>query len=378
MVHHRPMNPTQRLPAVLTPLDVALAALMRDLAPVAPIEVPVAEALGCIAADMPPVDAVPTQDVAAADGWAMRANDLVGASSYSPLPLAASPVWVEAGDAMPQGCDCVIDSDAMDRSGPLIQVLTEAIPGQGVRRNGGDVAQGSFVIAAGRRVRPLDLSMARAAGRQGLKVRRPRLAIVNIPPAGAAVTAPLIAESARAAGAAVTSVEAATRDTDSIAKALGVGDCDLVVTIGGSGVGRSDATIAALAGRGEVVAHGLALQPGRTAAIGRIGKIPVMALPGAPDQALAAWWTLALPVLDRLSGRQPRITVKLPLARKIASSVGLAEIVLLEKADRGWMPLAVGDLSLQAVARADAWMVVAGGSEGFAAGEPVDAYMLRD
>jgi molybdopterin biosynthesis enzyme len=133
-----------------------------------------------------------------------------------------------------------------------------------------------------------------------------------------------------------------------------------------------------LAQRGEVIAHGIALQPGRTCAVGGIGKIPVIALPGAPDQAIAAWWTLGLPALDRLSGRQQRQPVTLPLARKIASSVGIAEIVLLEKIDGGWMSLAVGDLSLETIARADAWLAVPGGSEGYAAGTPVDAYMLRD
>jgi molybdopterin biosynthesis enzyme len=83
-------------------------------------------------------------------------------------------------------------------------------------------------------------------------------------------------------------------------------------------------------------------------------------------------------VLDRLSGRQPRQAVTLPLSRKIASSVGIAEIVLLERNAGTWMPLAVGDLSLAAIARADAWLAVPGGTEGFAAGTPVDAYMLRD
>jgi molybdopterin biosynthesis enzyme len=154
--------------------------------------------------------------------------------------------------------------------------------------------------------------------------------------------------------------------------------CDLMITIGGSGVGRTDATVAALAKRGEVIAHGIALQPGRTAAVGRIGNIPVIALPGAPDQALAAWWTLVLPVLDRLSRRQPRATVTLPLVRKIASSVGIAEIVLLEEITGAWMPLATGDLSLESLARADGWLAVPGGAEGFAAGTPVDAYMLRE
>jgi molybdopterin molybdotransferase len=118
------------------------------------------------------------------------------------------------------------------------------------------------------------------------------------------------------------------------------------------------------------------LQPGRTCAIGRIGKIPVIALPGAPDQAIAGWWTLARPVLDRLSGRLPRAPVTRPLARKIASHVGVAEIVLLQTQDGAWMPLAVGEIPLSALACADAWLAVRAGSEGFAAGTPVDAYMM--
>jgi molybdopterin molybdotransferase len=373
------MIPTQRLPASLTPLDVARAALLRGLEPVAAVELGLADALGCVAAEMSLLGAYPPCDIAASDGWALRVRDLVGASSYSPLPLAKSPVWVEAGDAMPEGCDCVIDADSVDQTGSMVQVLAEATPGQGIRRAGGDIGEGNFVTASGRRVGPRDLMLARAGRLQRLNVRRPTLRIVNIPAASCpATTAQLIVQSARAAGAAVTFAEALARDTAAIASAIEPDACDLIITIGGSGVGRSDATIAALAERGEVIAHGIALQPGRTSAVAKIGKTPVIALPGAPDQALAAWWTLVLPALDRLSGRSPRTPVTLLLTRKIASSVGIAEIVLLEKIDAGWMPLAVGDLSLKAIARSDAWLAVPGDSEGFAAGTPVDAYMLRD
>jgi molybdopterin biosynthesis enzyme len=373
------MIPTQRLPSSLTPLDVALATLLDRLEPVAPVELPLADALGCVAADIPPLKAHPPQDIAAADGWALRARDLVGASSYSPLPLAISPIWVEAGDAMPEGCDCVIDTDSVDQTGPIVQVLAEAIPGQGVRRIGGNIAEGSSAIVSGRRIRPLDLLIARAAGLQKLNVRRPRLRIVNIPAvSGDAATAQLISDNARAAGANVVCAEAQGRDAASIARAIDTGACDLLITTGGSGVGRTDAAIAALAQRGEAIAHGIALQPGRTSAVGKIESIPVIALPGAPDQALAAWWTLALPVLDRLSGFLQRQPVILPLARKIASSVGIAEMVLLERNEGAWRPLAVGDLSLETIAGADAWLVVSGGLEGFAAGTPVSAYMLRD
>jgi molybdopterin molybdotransferase len=373
------MIPTQRLPGSLTPLNAALAALLQHLEPVAPIALPLGEALGCVAADILPLKPHPSRDIAAMDGWALRARDLVGASSYSPLPLATLPVWVEAGEPMPDGCDCVLDADALDQTGAPVQALAEAIPVQGVRRACGEIAGAGVVIASGRRVRPLDLLIARAAGLQKLNVRRPRLRVVNIPPnSGEKVTAQLISENARAAGADVVCVEAHGRDVASVTNAADAGACDLLITVGGSGVGRTDATIAALAKCGEVIAHGIALQPGRTAAVARIGNVPAIALSGAPDQALAAWWTLALPALDRLSGLSPRQVVTLPLLRKIASSVGIAEVVLLQRAEAGWMPTAVGDMSLDAIAQADAWLAVPGPSEGFAAGMAVDAYMLRE
>jgi molybdopterin biosynthesis enzyme len=245
-----------------------------------------------------------------------------------------------------------------------------------VRRAGGDVAAGSQIVAAGRRVLARDLLIARAAGIESLKVRRPHLRIVNIP--GGTVTSDLIAESARTGGADVVSVTAAGRDAASIGAAIDLTACDLLLMVGGSGVGRTDAAVAALAERGEIIAHGIAVQPGRTSAVGRVGATPVIVLPGAPDQAFAAWWTLALPALDCLSGRRPRKTLNLPLARKIASLVGIAEIVLLERKQGQWEVLAAGDLSLDAIARAEAWLTVPGGAEGFAAGAVVDAYMLRE
>jgi len=373
------MRTPQRLTTSLTSLDAALATLLEGITPIAPVELPLTEAPGCIAAELPPVKPLPAFDVAAVDGWAFRSRDLVGASPYSPLLVTGLPVWVEAGDRMPEGCNCVIDPDLVEQAGGLFQVSAEAIPGQGVRRIGGDIAGGSSFIAAARPILALDLLTARAAGLDTVPVRRPRLRLINTPATtGTTATAQFIAESGRAAGAELICGEAGGRDGPSIGAALEAEPCDLLITVGGTGVGRTDATVEALASHGELLVHGIALRPGRTAAIGRIAGAPAIALPGAPDQALAAWWTLALPVLDRLSGREPRRTTTLPLARKIASSVGIAEIAVLEKAGDAWMPLATGELSLGTVARADAWLALPGGSEGYAAGTPVDAYMLRD
>lgn len=367
---------TQRLPPSLTPLDTALAALLKGVGPVTPVELPLPEAAGCISAGMPLLPAYPPRDIAAVDGWALSANDLVGASSYSPLPLTELPAWVEAGDVIPAGCDCVLDADAVEVSGPLAQVLAEGVPGQGVGRSGGDIAESSPAAAARYPVGAAALLLARVVGSDKLSVRRPRLRIVNVP--GATATMQMIAALARAAGLEVSAHQAGTRAATSIAEALDVSACDLLLTIGGSGVGRGDATVTALAQRGAEFVHGLALLPGRTAAAGRLGNVPVVVLPGAPAPALASWFALALPLIERLSARQPHRAVTLPFARKIASNVGIAEIALLAEEHKTWIPLAMGEWPLQAIARADAWLLVPASHEGFAAGEPVDAYLMRE
>jgi molybdopterin molybdotransferase len=355
----RIMTSPQRLPASLTPLDAALAALLRDVRPTAAHERTAGS--GSAALELPELKSWPPHDIAASDGWTLRASDLVGASSYTPLPLAKPPVWLEAGDKIPDGCDCVLDEDSVELTGTIAQMLAEAIPGQGVRRKGGAIADANRLVDAWR------------SG--DFSANRPRVRLVNV--SGGDITARFIANGLLEGDADVMCVEASARDAVSIGKELDNSDCDLLIVIGGSGVGRTDASVVALAERGEVIAHGLALQPGRTAAVGRLGRTPVIVIPGASDQALGVWWTLALPVLDRLANRE-RGTLSFPIARKIASSVGLAEIVLLERRDDAWMPLAIGDLPLETVARADAWLLVPSGCEGYAAGTPADAYLLRE
>ncbi len=369
-----------RSAAVLTSLDAALARLIGGCRPVAPIDCSIAAAIGCVAAAMPVLTrALPVRNIATTDGWALKSVDLAGASSYSPVLLMAEPTWVEVGDALPDGCDCVLDEGSIEAVGSMFQAVSESIPGAGVRRAGEDLPAGVAIVAPGQRVRIVDGLNARKAGLRSLAVHRPRVHVVNVPAAdGQAVTEHLIVETLRVAGAQVARTEAAGRDAVSIAKAMKSVSCDLLLTIGGTGLGRRDATVDALAQSGAAPSHGIALQPGRTTAVGMIDTLPVIALPGASDHALAAWWALAQPVLDVLSGRAQRPRIVRPLARKIASGVGMSDIVLLKETQAGWLPLAIGDLPLGALTKADAWLAVPAGSEGYATASMVGAYSLHE
>jgi molybdopterin biosynthesis enzyme len=181
---------------------------------------------------------------------------------------------------------------------------------------------------------------------------------------------------AQEAGARVTT-EAVIRDAQAVTAALSRAGGDLIVLVGGTGAGRTDCAAKALTHAGTVMAHGLALRPGETTAIARCGAVPVVALPGQPSQALAAYLTLVQPLIDHLSSHQPRRGVTLPLSRKIASAVGITEIALVRREADAWQVLAVGDFSLDQIRMADAWFAISGDNEGHAAGTSVEAFPLR-
>lgn len=370
----------QRLPAVLTPLDIALRLLLDGIKPVNPINMSLSDSVGRVAADNAPLQAAyPAFSVATTDGWALRSADIAGASSYSPVMLPMPPVWVETGGRLPDGCDCVLDPDMVEQTGPMFQILAEAAPGHGVRRTGEDIVAGHAIIAPGRRVGMRDTLAFRAMGLEHVRVRAPRIVVMDIGSAeGETASSQFVLEFVRAAGAEAIFVRTKGRDLESIAAAARELACDLVVAVGGTGSGRTDVTIQALAKSGDVLAHGLAIQPGRTTAVARIGKLPVIAVPGSPDQALAACLLLIQPALNVLLARLPQEEIVRPLARKISSSIGVTELVLLETRDGAWMPLAGGRLSLDAILRVEAWLAVAAESEGYAAGSTAGAFSLRE
>ncbi|MBZ9853982.1 molybdopterin-binding protein [Mesorhizobium sp. CA13] len=364
----------------LTPLEAALDALLDGVMPVTPRLVPLEQALGYVAAGMPAVvPAQPARDIAAIDGWACRALDLVGASAYSPLVLPVAPIWVETGEAMPENRDCVLQAGLVDCSGPMIQAVAEAVPGQGVRRAGEDMAAARPPMLEGKAIGVADLLVARKVGLSQLAVRSPRVRAIDVAAdSNETFSMRLVVESLSASGASVADIETVKRDAASIIAALDGEACDFLLLIGGTGDGHADVTAEALGRRGVLIRHRMALRPGGTTAIGRLGKTPVVALAGSPLHAFAGFLALVQPVLDRLSGRSERPGIILPLSRKISSAVGLYELVLLGKERDMWTPLAVGDFSLDAMRLADAWLAVPGDSEGYAVGTPVSAFPLRN
>jgi molybdopterin biosynthesis enzyme len=97
-------------------------------------------------------------------------------------------------------------------------------------------------------------------------------------------------------------------------------------------------------------------------------------LPGRLDAALAVWLVVGRRILDRLAAAKNNdgeMAEALPLARKIASTVGLAEVVPVRRNAAQAEPLASKYLPLSSLARSDGWILVPADSEGYPAGAPV-------
>jgi molybdopterin molybdotransferase len=152
-------------------------------------------------------------------------------------------------------------------------------------------------------------------------------------------------------------------------RALADEQTDIVITIGGTGAGRNDGSVAMLARMGQLDIHGFGIAPGESAALGAVKGHPVLMLPARLDAALAAFLIVGDTLLRRLTGAvvsEPGLPVI--LARKIVSTVGLAEIVPVRHVPGGVEPLAANYWPMQALARADGWVLVPPESEGFPAG----------
>jgi molybdopterin biosynthesis enzyme len=356
------MNP-QRISS-LTPIGDVLARVAALARPVAPREAVLADAEGrVLAEDVVAAAPSPATPVALIDGWAVRAEQVADAGSYAPVLLEPAPRWVDAGDAMPGGADAVLPPDAVANG----EVHASATAGDGVLAAGAEAAPGEPLRSAGERLRAADVAALQAVGVSRVMVREPRVRVVAMP--GCDAVALAISRGVASHGANVIFVRALER-------ALTDAQTDIVITIGGTGVGRNDASVAMLRRMGEVAIHGFGISPGETAALGSVKGHPVLMLPGRLDAALAAFLLVGDALLRRLTGAATSQGMAVMLARKIVSTVGLAEVVPVRRTADGVEPLASGHWPMQALARADGWVLVPAGSEGFPAGASLEMRAL--
>jgi len=306
--------------------------------PLAPVEVAVADALGCVVAEaVVSAEDVPPFDNTAVDGYAVRAADTAGSpveldvagllaagqAPDRPLP-AGGALRIMTGAPMPDGADAVVmveDSEVLD-GGHQVRLGAQVAPGEGVRRAGSDVRAGEVVLDAGTQLRPGHLGVLASIGRTRVRVvPRARVGVLStgdeLVDDGSALRPGQIRESNRTmllaalveANAVPVDLGTARDDEAELSEALrrGLAGCDAVLTSGGVSMGDFDLVKVLLDRLGEMQWMQIAIKPAKPFAFGLLAApdgrpVPVFGLPGNPVSSLVSFELLARPALRSMMG----------------------------------------------------------------------------
>ncbi|MBF0188109.1 MAG: molybdopterin molybdotransferase MoeA [Magnetococcales bacterium] len=298
----------------------------------------VADALGRVVAE--PIRAalaVPGFDNSAMDGYGVRHQDL-SAEAPTPLqvvadlpagqcletPLAAGEaVRIMTGAPIPDGCDCVVMQEMVERQESRITIPAGQRPHQHIRNAGEDIAVGETVIEAGCRLTPPDLGILSSQGITDVTLfRRPRVGLLSsgdeVVQPGTPLKPGRIYDSNRMAlGAALRSLGVEPVDLGHVPDDLPMiertlrkaGDtCDAILSTGGVSVGDHDLVKKALQRFGSINFWKVAMKPGKPQAYGRLGKALFFGLPGNPVSGLAVFLLIVRPALLKMMGATPEPT----------------------------------------------------------------------
>jgi molybdopterin molybdotransferase len=209
-----------------------------------------------------------------------------------------------------------------------------------------DFKKGETVIARGKKLRPPEMGLLAAFGKDRVSVyKKPVIGIVStgdeiIPvdqtPAPGEIrdtnTYTLSGLIDNSGGSAVSyGIVKDNYDSlyNTVKKALA--ECDMVLISGGSSVGSRDYTIDVLSGLpdSEIWVHGISISPGKPTILARSGKKAVWGLPGHVVSAMIVYEMVVRPFTDRLSGYAQRKTWTIPaiLSRNIPSVQGREDFV---------------------------------------------------
>jgi len=383
----RPFTSTISLEDARRRLDAAV----RPIARVERVRLDAAAGRVSAADVVSPID-VPPFARSAMDGYAVIAADVVGASKTQPARLrlldriytgrmsqativAGTCAEIATGAPLPAGADAVVMvEETARRGGDDVEIFAAAHAGQNVGRRGGDIASGDRVVAAGDLLTPSRVGALAAVGCAEASVfAKPRVAILStgnevvepgdpLPPGHIYdVNRFTLAAIVEAHGGAPESHRAAEDSVDALVAALDrCAAADLVVFSGGSSVGERDLVVDAIAARGEMIFHGIAVRPGKPTAFAMVRGTPFFGMPGNPTSCLSNAYILLVPflrALARLPTYAPR-TLRVPLGRRIASAVNRHQFYTVAVQDGVAQPAFKGSGDITSLSRADGYIEI--------------------
>jgi molybdopterin molybdotransferase len=353
---------------------------------------------------------IPGFDRSVVDGFAVRFEDTTGATDSAPALLQCTGrvqmgveerrltvgpgtcVYIPTGGVLPAGADAVVMMEQTDTAGDTVLVKRPVAHGENVLMHDEDYRRGAVILPAGRRISPQDAGVLAACGRTSVTVaKQPVVGIISTGNELVPVTATPGPGQVRDANASMLAaylheygciprLYGIVRDEHgsfeaALSKALP--ECDVVLLSGGSSKDDRDMTAGAIAGRGEVLVHGITIAPGKPTIIGRIGKKPVFGLPGHPASAYVVLLVIVRPLLSHMLGekRSSLRTTRATLGESLPSQKGREEYVRVRLEGGIAHPLFGKSGLLNTLVQSDGLVRIPAGLEGLEQGSTVDVIL---
>jgi putative molybdopterin biosynthesis protein len=392
------------------------------LAPVGKETIALADALGRVLGDdvIAAVD-VPGFDRSNVDGFAVEAADTFGAAEEDTRLLALNSevltpgtvgkevvsagraTVIATGAMLPRGADAVVMVEHTDvledaQGARTVEVARAVTAGENVSYAGTDIARGETVVRAGQVLTSREIGVLAAIGVADVRVcRRPRVAILStgdeiVPPGSPLPLGAIYDSNAAIIGAAVAELGGepvqlgvVKDDEAALAAALATAlEHDVVLLSGGTSKGAGDLSyrVASRLGDPGIVAHGVALKPGKPICLAVSHGKPVVILPGFPTSAIFTFHEFVAPVIRAFAGLPPerRETVTATLPMRVNSERGRTEYLLvgLVASDDGLSayPMGKGSGSVTTFSGADGFITIDQHTEIVDSGARVDVQLL--
>lgn len=367
---------------------------------------------------------VPGFDRSNVDGFAVLAADTFGATEDAPRSVArnaelltpgvAPTAAVRPGEAtviatgamLPRGADAVVMVEHTeivdDGATPLVEISRAVGPGDNVSYAGTDIARGETVLRAGQLITSREIGVLAAIGVAEVRVcRRPRVAILSTGDEIVAPGSPLPLGSIYDSNAAIIGAAVAELggepvqlgvipdDEKQLANALDTAlQYDVVLLSGGTSKGAGDLSyrVASRLGDPGIVAHGVALKPGKPICLAVSNGKPVVILPGFPTSAIFTFHEFVAPVIRAFAGLPPerKQTLAARLPMRVNSERGRTEYLLVSLIDSdeegdgvtSAYPMGKGSGSVTTFSGADGFITIDQHTEILDAGAEVQVQLL--
>jgi molybdenum cofactor synthesis domain-containing protein len=338
-----------------------------------------------------PID-VPPFSRSAMDGYAVIAGDIERATPATPIALRlldriytgqlssaqvvpGSCAEIATGAPLPAGADAVVMvEDTTPGVDARIQILAAVAAGQNVGPRGGDISAGDRILSAGDILSASRVGALAAVGHSTVHVyAQPRVAILStgneVVEPGSPLPAGHIYDVNRFTLGAVVATHGGVaapmppaQDTiEALVAALDAcGEAELIVFSGGSSVGERDLVVDAIAARGEMIFHGIAVRPGKPTAFAIVSGTPFFGMPGNPTSCLSNAYVLLVPFLRQLARLPPHLPrrVRVPLGRRIASAVNRHQFYTVRLNDDVAWPAFKGSGDITSLSQADGYIEI--------------------